>query len=387
MTLDDMLAPALEERRALSRYRSRLSVESAQQVVVRRENREFINFCSNDYLGLANHPKVAEAFAAGIQKFGTGSGASHLVCGHSSAHHELEEVLADFVGRPRALLFSSGYMANLGTINALVGRGDLVLEDKLNHASLLDGGLISGAKFQRFHHNDADNLLTRLQNSPAQRKLVVVDGVFSMDGDCSPLDKICASSGQANAYVMVDDAHGFGVLGESGKGTIEHFDLTQNDVPVLMATLGKAAGTFGAFVAGSEILIETLIQFSRNYIYTTAIPPAVAVASQKSIQILQEEGWRREHLSEQISYFQKLCGDAKIPVAKSATAIQPILLGEDKRAVQVAHHLEQKGLWISAIRPPTVPEGTARLRITLTANHQKHHIERLVECLHDILSS
>jgi 8-amino-7-oxononanoate synthase len=277
--LDQTLAPALAERRAAHLYRSRKLLQSPQAPEVCVDGKNYLAFCSNDYLGLANHPDVISALQKAAEKYGVGSGASHLVAGHSSEHHALEEELAAFIGRERALLFSTGYMANMGAITALVGQGDAVFEDRLNHASLLDAGLLSGARFQRFLHNDLMNLQNRLDKTEAARKLIVVDGVFSMDGDCAPLPELAALAQKNNAWLMVDDAHGFGCLGKTGAGSAEHFGLSQAQLPILMGTLGKAAGSFGAFIAGSETLIETLIQFARPYIYTTAMPPAVAAAT------------------------------------------------------------------------------------------------------------
>src|SRR5690606_27036712 len=272
------LRTALDARRDQHRYRQRLTQQHAcgREAVV--DGRRYLNFCSNDYLGLANHPDVVAAFKRGADEFGVGSGASHLVCGHSHYHHALEEALADFCGRPRALLFSSGYMANLGVLGALLDKQDAVLEDRLNHASLIDGGLACGARFRRYRHNDARSLSAELDKARARRKLVVTDGVFSMDGDIAPLDEIADVCRARDAWLMVDDAHGFGVLGAHGEGTVSQF--SQDAQPqVLVGTLGKAFGTAGAFVAGSEELIETLVQFARTYIYTTALPPAVAAST------------------------------------------------------------------------------------------------------------
>ncbi|WP_372867634.1 8-amino-7-oxononanoate synthase, partial [Pseudomonas sp.] len=285
------LAARLAERRAAHLYRQRPLLDSPQGPLVTVDGRELLAFCSNDYLGLANHPQVIEAWRAGALRWGVGGGASHLVIGHSTPHHELEEALAEFTGRPRALLFSTGYMANLGAVTALLGQGDTVLEDRLNHASLLDAGLLSGARFSRYLHNDAASLAKRLDKAVGNT-LVVSDGVFSMDGDLADLPALCAAAKAKGAWVMVDDAHGFGPLGASGGGIVEHFGLGQDDVQVLVGTLGKAFGTAGAFVAGSEELIETLVQFARPYIYTTSQPPALACATLKSLELLRSEDWR-----------------------------------------------------------------------------------------------
>jgi 8-amino-7-oxononanoate synthase len=379
------LHPALEERRANHLYRQRRVLESAQGAEVIVDGKSYLNFCSNDYLGLANHPEVVSAFQQATNDFGVGSGASHLVCGHSTLHHQLEEQLADFTGRDRALLFSTGYMANLGVINALLGKEDYVFEDKLNHASLLDGGLLSGARFQRFLHNDIDNLEKRLEKSGEGKKLIAVDGVFSMDGDLAPLPELSALAKQHNAWLMVDDAHGMGVLGESGAGCAEHFQLDQNQLPVLMGTLGKGFGSFGAFVAGSETLIETLIQFSRSYIYTTALPPAVAAASLASLEIIRNDVERREHLLTLIQQFRRGAKQLGLDVMESSSAIQPLLVGDNQQALAMSDALAQQGFLVGAIRPPTVPEGTARLRITLSAAHSEQHVQQLLAAMETIV--
>ena len=376
------LSAALDERRAQGLLRRRLTLESAQGPLVRTGGREYLNFCSNDYLGLAAHPVVIEALRRGAADYGVGSGASHLVCGHSRPHHQLEEALAAFTGRPRALLFSSGYMANTGILTTLLQRGDSVFEDRLNHASLLDGGLHSGARFHRFAHNDVGALERKLAGASGLR-LVVVDGVFSMDGDTAPLARLAASCARHDAWLMVDDAHGFGVLGERGAGSTEAAGLDETAVPVLMATLGKALGTAGAFVAGSELLIESLVQQARNYIYTTALPPAVAVASLASLQLLQTESWRRGHLAALVARFRRGAAQLDLPLLQSASAVQPLLVGDAGRAVALSERLRERGLLVSAIRPPTVPRGTSRLRITLSAAHSEAQVDRLLAELAD----
>jgi len=384
-TLDAALAPALRERRERSLYRQRRTLASAQGARVQRDGQTYLNFCSNDYLGLANHPEVAESLARASRHYGVGSGASHLVCGHSREHHALEEELAVFCGRERALLFSTGYMANLGAITALVGKGDAIFEDRLNHASLLDAGLLSGARFQRFGHNDVNNLAARLARRDSGRKLIAVDGVFSMDGDMAPLPELAAAAQAQDAWLMVDDAHGFGCLGPTGAGTLEHYGLDQTQVPILMGTLGKALGSFGAFVAGSEALIETLIQFARSYIYTTAMPPAVAAATRTSLRLVQQEAWRREQLDRLIGQFRVGARQLGLSLMDSPTAIQPILVGADDRALALAAELEARGYWVAAIRPPTVPVGQARLRVTLSADHTEQQLDGLLSALADSL--
>jgi len=386
--MDYVLQSALNERREQNLYRTRKVIASAQGAEVIVDGKRYLNFCSNDYLGLANHPDIISAFKNAADEFGVGSGASHLVCGHSALHHRLEEQLAEFTGRPRALLFSTGYMANLGVINALLSSGDHIFEDKLNHASLLDGGLLSGARFQRFLHNDIANLDSRLARAQEDknegRKLIAVDGVFSMDGDCAPLTELAQLAQKHNAWLMIDDAHGIGVLGKNGGGCAEHFQLDINQLPILMGTLGKAFGTFGAFVAGSETLIETLIQFSRTYIYTTALPPAVAAATSKSLEIIQRETWRREHLQNLIAQFRRGAEQIGLQLFSSDTAIQPLLIGSAAEALRWSEALAARGFWISAIRPPTVPANSSRLRITLSAAHSEKQIEQLLTALADV---
>ena len=374
------LAARLAERRAADLYRQRPLLGSPQGPQVEVDGRRLLAFCSNDYLGLANHPQVIEAWRAGAQRWGVGGGASHLVIGHSTPHHELEEALADFTGRPRALLFSTGYMANLGAVTALVGKGDTVLEDRLNHASLLDAGLLSGARFSRYLHNDAQSLASRLAKAEGNT-LVVCDGVFSMDGDVADLPALCAEARRHDAWVMVDDAHGFGTLGATGGGVVEQFGLGISDVPVLVGTLGKAFGTAGAFVAGSDELIDTLVQFARPYIYTTSQPPALACATLKSLELLRSEHWRREHLAALIARFRQGAATLGLTLMESDTAIQPILIGDSGRAMALSRALRERGILVTAIRPPTVAAGSARLRVTLSAAHELDQVDRLLEAL------
>ena len=374
------LASRLAERRAAHLYRHRPLLETPQQPEVTVDGEQLLAFCSNDYLGLASHPDVVRAMQQGAARWGVGGGASHLVMGHSTPHHQLEEALAEFTGRPRALLFSTGYMANLAAVTALVGQGDTVLEDRINHASLLDAGLLSGARFSRYLHNDVDSLAKRLDKA-AGDTLVVTDGVFSMDGDLANLPALCATAKAKNAWVMVDDAHGFGPLGKTGGGIVEHFGLGIDDVPVLVGTLGKAFGTAGAFVAGSEELIETLIQFARPYIYTTSQPPAVACATLKSLELLRSESWRRDHLNSLIARFRQGASEIGLTLMDSPTPIQPILVGSSERALNLSATLRERGILVGAIRPPTVPTGSARLRVTFSASHSEAQVERLLDIL------
>lgn len=347
------------------------------------EDKNLLNFCSNDYLGLSQNETVIAAFKNAADIYGVGSGSAHLICGHTKAHHTLEEELAEFTGRERALLFSTGYMANVGTINALAIRDDSVFEDKLNHASLLDGGLSSGANFKRYPHADLVQLEKLLQKTDG-RKLIVTDGVFSMDGDVAPLCELAVLARKNHAQLMVDDAHGFGVLGKTGGGLVEELNLTATDVPILMGTLGKAFGTFGAFIAGSENLIETLIQSARTYIYTTALPPAVAEATRASLKIVMTQTWRREKLRALISEFKTGAAQLNLPLMPSDSPIQPLLIGDSFRATHMSEQLLNAGFLVSAIRPPTVPKGKARLRITFSALHEFEDVARLLETLHKL---
>ncbi|MEJ2529893.1 MAG: 8-amino-7-oxononanoate synthase [Gammaproteobacteria bacterium] len=375
------LTAQLQQREAQHLYRSRRIVEGPQGPQLRANGREWLSFCSNDYLGLANHPEVVAALCRGAERYGAGSGAAHLVNGHSSAHHALEQELAEFTGRPRALLFSTGYMANLGVITALLGRGDSLYEDRLNHASLIDGGLLARANFKRFAHGDVSALSRQMQSRKEGAALVAVDGVFSMDGDIAPLPQLAAICRERAAWLLVDDAHGLGVLGSKGGGSLEHFALGLDEVPILMGTLGKAFGTFGAFVAGSEELIETLIQQARSYIYTTASPPAMAEATRVSLRLLQQETWRRERLQALIRRFRAGAEQLGLPLMPSESPIQPLLAGSSEQALAWSGRLEQQGILVSAIRPPTVPEGSARLRVTFSAKHTDEHVDRLLEAL------
>ena len=371
----------LSKQKQENRYRQREIVNSPQGVRLEIEGRTYLNFSSNDYLGLANDPGIVEALSTGANRYGVGSGAAHLIAGHSSVHHDLEQALAEHTGRSRALLFSTGYMANIGVITALCGRGDLVIEDRLNHASLIDGGLYSQAEFKRYPHADMSGLESILENTSVKNKLIVTDGVFSMDGDIVPLNDMMALSKKYHADVLVDDAHGMGVLGKQGGGVCETFSLNENDQPILMATLGKAFGVFGAFVAGSENLIEWLIQQARTYVYTTAIPPAIAAASLASLKIIQTQPERREHLQDLIDQFKQGAEKLGLELMASETPIQPLVVGDESKALRWSEDLREQGLLIKAIRPPTVPKGTSRLRITLSAAHSKQDVEILLKAL------
>lgn len=388
--MDEVLKPALAERHAQSLYRQRHTIDGPQGTHLSLNGCEVLNFCSNDYLGLANHPDVITALKKGADEYGVGAGASHLINGHSRAHHALEEELADFLGRPRVLLFSTGYMANLGVITSLVSKGDAILEDRINHASLIDAGLLSGARLKRYLHADAHSLekhLQKLSKDPAAtnsdaRQLIATDGVFSMDGDLAPLDELSNVAKQHNAWLMVDDAHGLGVIGKEGRGTADHFNLGQSQLPILMGTLGKAFGTFGAFVAGSETLIETLIQQARSYIYTTALPPAVAEATRASLKLLRTGNDRREKLTALIKQFRNGAEQLGLSLMDSHTPIQPLMVGDSKKAIALSETLlKEHNIMLSAIRPPTVPDASARLRVTFCANHTEQHVNQLLNAL------
>lgn len=371
----------LQGQQAKHLYRKPRLNESAQQPLMMIDGRQVLAFCSNDYLGLANHPGIIAAMQDSAGKYGVGSGAAHLVNGHHIEHQRLEEALAEFTGRQRALLFSTGYMANLGAINALAEKGDVIFQDRLNHASLIDGGRLSEATMWRYLHNDIADLSRRMAKSDAENKLVITDGVFSMDGDCAPLSELAALAKQHQGWLMVDDAHGFGVLGKHGAGLVEEQGLNSDQVPVLMATLGKAVGTAGAFIAGNDDLIEYLIQSARTYIFTTAMPPAVAAATRYSLGVIKEESWRREQLQSLIHRFKQGAMELGLPMMASDTSIQPLLVGGSDQALAYSQQLLEQGILVTAIRPPTVPDGEARLRITITAAHTDAQIDQLLSAL------
>lgn len=376
----------LQNRQQQYLYRKARISQSPQSPKMQIDGKEFLTFCSNDYLGLANHPEIVSAFRDAANIYGVGSGAAHLINGHSIEHQCLEEELAEFTGRERALLFSTGYMANMGVVNALMDRGDTIFADKLNHASLVDAGLVSRAKMKRYGHSDITALNRLYQRNSAENTIIISDGVFSMDGDTAPVKKLAEVASNERAWLMIDDAHGFGTLGKTGAGLLEQENLSQHDVPILMATLGKGVGTAGAFVAGSEDIIEFLIQTARTYIYTTAMPAAIAAATRVSLKLVQQESWRRDRLTSLIDTFKQYSGQIGLRLLPSSTAIQPILVGSTEKAVQISQKLEEKGILVSAIRPPTVPEGTARLRVTFSANHTEEDIEALTMALEEIIS-
>jgi len=370
--------------------------EPGDPTAVRVGGRLLRNFCSNDYLGLSHHPALIRAASDCMSRYGFGAGAAHLVSGHSLEHHALEQELAAFVGRERALLFSSGYMANLGVISALTDRHDLVLADRLNHASLLDAARLSGARLRRYAHSDmarAEQMLLAQQvagdtSEPHKSNgagnamtLIVTDGVFSMDGDLAPLPELAALAKRHDCALMVDDAHGLGVIGSNGGGTLEQTGVAASAVPILVGTLGKAFGTFGAFVAGDANLIDYLIQRARTYIYTTALPPVVAAASRAALRLAREENWRRERLHSLTLRFRAAAAALGVPLTASTTPIQPLIVGEAAWALALSEALMNAGFWVAAIRPPTVPAGSARLRVTLSAAHREQDVDALAETL------
>lgn len=378
--LEADLQAELARLEQLSLRRQRASRGEAALPRIDLGGRELINFAANDYLGLAADPRVAEALAAGARRWGVGAGAAHLLSGHTRAHAVFEESLADFLGCEAALVFSTGYMANLGAIGTVVGRGDTVVEDRLNHASLIDGALLARARLLRYEHGTPQAAAERLELARG-RKMLVTDGVFSMDGDLAPLPALAKVAHKTDAIFMVDDAHGFGVLGVQGKGSMEHFGLGAEDVQVHVVTLGKALGVFGAAVAGSRVLVDALVQRARPWIYTTALPPALAEALTASLELLRREQWRRVRVLGHVARFRERAAAVGLPLVDSVTPIQPVMIGGAARAVAVASGLADQGFYVPAIRPPTVPEGSARLRIVLSAAHDDAHIDRLIAAL------
>ena len=377
----DIAATLLDlESRGL--YRRRRLLDSAQGPQVRVDGAPKLSFSSNDYLGLAGDPRITEALCEGARQWGSGAGASHLVTGHQRVHEELELRLAAFVGLPRALLFSSGYLANLAIVTTLATPSCEIFADRLNHASLNDAMLMSRVRFRRYPHCDLDALERQLAQSTAPEKMVVTDAVFSMDGDIAPLDRLLELCERHDAMLVIDDAHGFGVLGKDGAGSLSHFQVDSPRV-VYMGTLGKAAGVAGAFVAAVDPVIELLIQQARPYIYTTAGPPALAFALIRSLELMAQESWRRERLVQLSRQLAALLKTSPWRLLCSTTPIQPLVVGKNREALALSDSLAASGILVPAIRPPTVPEGTARLRISLSAAHSEQDVLRLVEALRD----
>jgi len=373
----------LNERAALGLLRQRRTLQSPQSPHIVVDGKEYLSFCSNDYLGLARHPELIAAMQQGAAEFGAGAGAAHLVSGHTQAHHDLEVALATFVRKPAALLFSTGYMANLGVVQALVGKGDTVFADKLNHASLNDAMQLSRADVQRYRHNDIAQLAQLLEKTGSGRKLIITDAVFSMDGDLAPLPELLELCEQHDAWLLVDDAHGFGVLGEQGRGSPSHFGIASPRI-IYMATLGKAAGVFGAFVAAEQVVIDTLVNNARSYVYTTATPPALASALLASLQVIEQGDALRNYLQQLVVKLRSGLHDLPWKLMPSSTAIQPLLVDDNQAALELSNKLRERGIWVAAIRPPSVPQGTARLRITLSAAHSEADVTRLIGALHEL---
>jgi 8-amino-7-oxononanoate synthase len=377
------LRGGLAQRAAQHLQRRRRTVSAALDgAAVMVDGQRLINFCGNDYLGLSAHPALAQALARSAAAAGAGSGASHLVSGHGLEHERLEQELAQFTGRQRALLFSTGYMANLAAITCLAARDSRIIMDRLCHASLIDAARLSGARLRRFAHGDAAAAGAALRSAAvADHALLVTDGVFSMDGDLAPLPQLSREATAAAATLIVDDAHGLGVMGATGRGCLEHFSLDASAVPILVGTLGKAFGCFGAFIAADADYIEWFMQTGRSYIYTTALPPAVAAAARAALAVAAAEGWRRERVLQLAARLRRGCAQAGIALLASASPIQPVVLGDSARALAVSERLFAAGFWVAAIRPPTVPRGSARLRITLSAAHSDHQVDALIEAL------
>jgi 8-amino-7-oxononanoate synthase len=374
----------LDERASQGLLRQRRALQSPQSPHIVVDGKAYLSFCSNDYLGLAGHPQLISSLQQGAALWGVGAGAAHLVSGHFEPHHQLELQLAAFAGKPSALLFSTGYMANIGVVQALAGKGDTVFADRLNHASLNDAMQLSRAVVKRYRHGDMAQLGQLLAQARSGRKLVITDAVFSMDGDLAPLPELLDLCERHDALLLVDDAHGFGVLGEKGRGSLSHFGLDSPRI-IYMATLGKAAGVFGAFVAAEQVVIDTLINHAHSYIYTTATPPALAVALQQSLGLIEKGDALRGHLQVLVAELQQGLKGLPWQLMCSETAIQPLLVGDNRPALELSEQLRERGIWVAAIRPPTVPQGTARLRITLSAAHSEQDVEQLVEALHELV--
>jgi len=384
--LSDRLAAQHAERVRASLVRRLRTVDAVDGAYVWIGGRRLLNFASNDYLGLAQHPALREALAVAAARWGVGATAAHLLGGHREEHAALEAVLARWTGRERALLFSDGWMANLGIVSALLDRDDVCVQDKLNHASLLDAARLAGCELKRYPHADCDGAARQLDARPDAAALLASDGVFSMDGDVAPLRELASLCAGQRATLMIDDAHGIGVLGDEGAGSVAEAGLAQDDVPILMATLGKALGVAGAFVAGSAALIDGLVQSARPFIYTTAMPPALAAAARAAVDIARFEGWRRDRLARLIAHFRSGASTAGLELMASRTPIQPVVIGESAAALAASAELEVAGFYVPAIRPPTVPDGKARLRVTLSALHAESDVERLLAALETALA-
>jgi len=382
----EFIQDALQQRRQQQLFRQRCTQDSAQGRVFVSEGRQYLNFSSNDYLGLACHPKIVEAWREGAKRYGVGCGGSPLVTGFQSAHYQLEQELCEWQGRSAALLFNSGFSANQGLIKTLLGKDDLLLQDKLNHASLIEAGMLSDCQSKRFAHNQLEQLARRLGQREQQNCLVITEGVFSMDGDQAPLRAMAQLCQQHNSWLMVDDAHGVGCLGEQGRGSLSQQQVAAAEVQIQMLTFGKALGVSGATLLCDQDLQDYLINFDKSYVYSTAMPAAQAMAISAAIKLVRADHSHQQQLQANITLFKRLAGELKLPLSQSTTAIQPILIGSSERAVAVSQQLKRQGFWVSAIRPPTVPPNTARLRITLSSHHRPEDIHALLAALADILS-
>jgi 8-amino-7-oxononanoate synthase len=374
------LQKELDQRKVDGLLRQRRLLDSPQAEHIVANGKPYLSFCSNDYLGLANHPELIKTMQNAAADSGVGSGASGLVTGHHRYHDDLEKQLAAFVNLPAALLFSTGYMANIGVLGALIGRGDAIFADKLNHACLNDGGYYSMAEFNRFAHNDVAALEKLLKASKAKQKLIAVDAVFSMDGDIAPLPAYLALCERYDAYLYIDDAHGFGVLGDHGAGSLSHFNLKSSRI-IMMATLGKAAGVAGAFVAGEQVVIDYLIQTAKSYVYSTPAPPALSATLSASLKLIENGNDLRAHLQHLIATLKQNLQLKTWQLMPSDTAIQPLLVGSNHGVVSLSEHLQSLGILVPAIRPPTVPINTGRLRISLSAAHTENDVIQLAKAI------
>ena len=370
-----------EQRKSDSLWRTLKTVDSPPDREIQIGGKTLLNFCSNNYLSLANHPAMIDAATAAASRYGTSTSASHLIAGHNSLHQNLEGKIAEFAGAEKAILFSTGYMANLAVPDTFLDRNDLLVQDRLNHASIIDGGRITDAKVRRYKHIDVDAAERLLEAAEHNKKLLITDGVFSMDGDVAPIAQLQSVCQRNDAVLMVDDAHGLGVSGQSGRGSLEECGLKPTGNVLLLGTLSKACGSFGAFVAGDAVYIDTLLQHARPFIYTTALPSPVVAASIKGIELIQTEPWRREKLDANVAYFRFHAEKANIPLADSSTPIQPVIIGDNQTTLDISQNLFQQGFMVVAIRPPTVAVGEARLRITLMTDHTEEDIDRLINCL------
>ena len=377
----ERIEAARAQREATSRVRVRRSVTHRDGARCLVDGRSLLNFCGNDYLGLSQHFAVVGALQDAASREGAGGIGSHLVCGHHQIHDALEREVADWLGAPRALLFGSGYLANLAVVQALLGDEDVCVQDRLNHASLIDAARLAGCRLRRYPHGDAEGAIRQLRGMPEGAAMLATDGVFSMDGDIAPLRELALVARVQKALLYVDDAHGIGVVGPDGRGSVAASKLGANDVPLQLATLGKALGGYGAVVAGDADLIQHLSETARTYIYTTALPPPQAAASLAAVKLARAEHWRRSKLDELVGRFRDRAQRAGLELMDSQTPIQPVICGDDDTALAMAAGLEQAGYWVAAIRPPTVPEGRARLRVTLSALHGVADVDGLVEAM------